>query len=996
MEFELGITDNRPSDWEKAEPLWQDEKIVATSSHSFFDLMHKLCENAIKLRREHEDDYGIDTHLWKLEIMSFRQATSPGSQEELFLNRFAFGGGEDSDTESDEEDEDNESDAEEESYRRKILIEKLQEDEFFDEELYERVSPNEKMSTENLPQNSVIEVTYDYGSTTTLYLKVLKARRTAVRALLEYFNLESSENMSASKQQKELMDVPAYALPKEQQIDSFFPHISKIFIGKYVPVLALKENEDVRFGDAHGSCENRISCASLGKYACIRSEGDTPFSFISGRTDSDVMFCPVVLEPNEFLQVSELAWTPRDPKDDKDNLDGYRFEGMIRFLAPSDNDEVYDTLNKTRQEEMAEGGFFYGPYQLIHRLPPSYSKKLKSFDFQKIFPKTYAMLTNGKFRWFLYKKGVLRIIAGRGIGPMNRDFGSEQILKTWKYDFQSFHELLCAVEASWVWKGKELKADVCLPMIDDDLSPSDPGPTQPFSLGKEEDCVVVSHSSESKTMVSALAITEEIDKDDQAKAMLYSGHDDGTLSKWSLDDNIQLWSKQIYADGRETLKDFTCHMGDATFGVAGIVVRPGQSDGPCIYTWTHAYEGFPDKDFDRRDASKVKCWSKDGSLIRSYSCDVGNDDSGVKAHPSIGAVVFCELYVEYKDRWVDAMVVGLHCGVNSFQWKDDYSDFDLGLAQEGGEGNILPFYEHTGGRMESWRESSELIQSLAVVPRKYVASFSIRLGHGRPDALILWSCDDPGVPVCRYDFWKPSRNIFKESKTRLHAVTGMSVCGDDILMVDDYSDRIAAVRVENSDDSNGGPTIKIVGYAKIGKKYYEGEDFHGRSTMSGPLNIITNAGFPDVWVFKTQQCWNHPKLDKGDGNRRNFPAIDHDDPRSYAARDMAVGHYQFPKWGGNESGRKKRKKERTDQIFLPGMISNNYDEYEKSDYDDKGGPMVLAVRGKWLVAGFSNGTIARAPHLPSEFAFFDDSSSSSHIPSDEWPIPVLEFDGQNY
>ncbi len=665
--------------------------------------------------------------------------------------------------------------------------------------------------------------------------------------------------------------------------------------------------------------------------------------------------------------------------------------------TPSDNDEVYDKLQEMKQQEMNEGGFGYGPYLLIYRLPPTDSKKKSEFDFQKVFPKAYAMLMNGKFRWFLYKKGILRVIGGRGIGPDNRHFGSDQVLKTWKYKFQSFHELLCAVEASWVWKGKELKADACLPMFDSDLSPSNPGPTKPFSLGKEEDCVMVSRCSDKKKKVTTLAITEEMDKVGKAKAVLYSGHDDGTLMKWSLDDNVQLWSKQIYADGRE---DCTCS-DDVTYGVAGIVIRPGQNEGHCIYTWTHSYEGYPDKIFDRRDASKVKCWSEDGSFIRSYSCDVGNDDSGVKAHPTIGAVIFCELFIEYKGQWVDAMVVGLHCGVNScFQWEDYSSNFDLDLAQDCGEGNILPFYEHSGARMESWREKSELIKSLAVVPRKYVASLSFRIGNGCPDALILWSCDAPGVPICRHNFWKPSRNVFKESTSRLHAVTGMSVWGDDILLVDDYSDRIAAVRVEDFGGSDGDPTIKLVGYAKIGNKFYDGEEFHGRSTTAGPLNIVANASFQDVWIFKTQECWNHPKLDKQEGNMRDFcrdmEDDEDDDPRTFAARDMAVGHYQFPKWGGNESGRKKRKKESTRQDWSDGMLRIDPD-FKCTDRDDKEGPMILAMRGKWLVAGFSNGTIARAPHLPSQFVHLqdsicnNDSSSTSHLPSDEWDTPVLEF-----
>ena len=58
------------------------------------------------------------------------------------------------------------------------------------------------------------------------------------------------------------------------------------------------------------------------------------------------------------------------------------------------------------------------------------------------------------------------------------------------------------------------------------------------------------------------------------KPVLYSGHDDGTLIKWSLEKDVEVWSKQIYPDGR---KDFepssSCglHVME-TPGVAGIVI----------------------------------------------------------------------------------------------------------------------------------------------------------------------------------------------------------------------------------------------------------------------------------------------------------------------------------------------------------------------------------------------------------------------------------------
>ena len=150
--------------------------------------------------------------------------------------------------------------------------------------------------------------------------------------------------MDDSKQQKELKAVPAYNLPKDQQVDAHFPHLSKVFLGKYVPILELKVNEDEDEDeddenkesdkdeddcDVHGYCDSRIGSVCLGKYACGRSEKDTPFSYIQGRTmDEDVLFCPVVMHPNEFLQVANEAWTPRDPDNDPDKLDQYHIDLM--------------------------------------------------------------------------------------------------------------------------------------------------------------------------------------------------------------------------------------------------------------------------------------------------------------------------------------------------------------------------------------------------------------------------------------------------------------------------------------------------------------------------------------------------------------------------------------------------------------------------------------------------------------------------------------------
>ena len=56
---------------------------------------------------------------------------------------------------------------------------------------------------------------------------------------------------------------------------------------------------------------------------------------------SDIMVCPSVMDPQEFLNVAEESWTPRDPNNDPDRLENYRYEFILRHLigAGPDHDE---------------------------------------------------------------------------------------------------------------------------------------------------------------------------------------------------------------------------------------------------------------------------------------------------------------------------------------------------------------------------------------------------------------------------------------------------------------------------------------------------------------------------------------------------------------------------------------------------------------------------------------------------------------------------------
>lgn len=78
----------------------------------------------------------------------------------------------------------------------------------------------------------------------------------------------------------------------------------------------------------------------------------------------------------------------------------------------------------------------------------------------------------------------------------------------------------------------------------------------------------------------------------------------------------------------------------------------------------------------------------------------------------------------------------------------------------------------------------------------------------------------------------------------------------------------------------------------------------------------------------------------------------------------AVGRICFPGFGGNAP---KRKEQKFDFPFeSSGNYSTKYDEKEEEESFGEGGPIALAIRDRWGVAGFSNGSIVRASLLPDQ------------------------------
>lgn len=318
------------------------------------------------------------------------------------------------------------------------------------------------LSSSLLPQGHVLAVTYDYGTTTTLYLKVLKIRATAVQSLLQYFSIE----VDTTQMEADLKAVPAYNLPKEQQVDTHFPYASKAFLGYYLPLFKSKNTDDDYDTILDIGIKRRVmGSITLGLLSKTTSEVDTVFCTMEDRNSTqDLLFCPGVLDLNELLEVVNMAWTPRDRNNDPDGLEQIRYDWISRWIVGANDDAEYRRIKESMEDDSG-----WGAKRLLFRLEKDGKKKSSSFDFEKVFPKTFAMMKNGKFRWIRYKKGVLRVIVGRGKGEGSRECEAKQVLRTWKCNFKSFHEMLCAVEASWVWKGQELTAEYIIPEYDSDL-----------------------------------------------------------------------------------------------------------------------------------------------------------------------------------------------------------------------------------------------------------------------------------------------------------------------------------------------------------------------------------------------------------------------------------------------------------------------------------------------------------------------------------------------
>jgi hypothetical protein len=852
----------------------------------------------------------------------------------------------------------------------------------------------------------------------------------------------------------------------------------------------------------------KLGSATLGLNCRLRTEHDTTFASIGANSSyaNDAMFAPAPFPTmDEFLVVAEKAWQPRM------DLAEISAGWVSRFVFPAVMEAGHEMGYEAMKAESATAAAQYGPKMLFFRQGvdsgdmgdmgelsrastetkkgdakddetgegtkkrASKTSANSEFVFADMFPRTAEQLCGGRFRWIQYSNNkVLRVCAGRGAGPKNRECLPGQVLRQWHREFNSFHELMCAVEASWVRRvdgggvvarvggwgttegeggGVEYIGDTPIPVFDADLGPSLPLPPEPPALGRSTEAVVVRGRVKGlRKQVMSMALCSrtnlgadgrnkeekgggdeegEEEEEEEEAPWLFCGHADGTITKWDLSCNKMLWSIEAHAVREVHNRS----------GVAGLAVRYGGTDAR-VYSWAQDHtsgDGGGDYSEDGDDSgSLVKVWSGDtGAALRTLTPQLGEmapctergEDGEMEEHddtrrPLVSCVVFCRVprvtgSVQDDTRRIlqreDVVMVGYYAiGNTLYDYEEgdiDFEDFDVETvehARDAGEGNIQPFCERTGDARETWCGSFTPPLAMAVVPDKFLVSCHIHMMVRGEPHILLWdlSVHNPGVLLSKVNVSHFTGDGF----------VGMAVRGSQLLCGVQYGDEIAILDLPAGGDDDGAgerftePILR--GYASIGGRAYEDSSFNGCMTSFGNVAALTNEGETDIWLFPIRidetcgtagttagDAWSGHSSTTGKSRvqmlskepicRRDFGCDEDAELQAKrVARDMAAGKVGFPR---SDISKAKKKESFMHAIPTGGVVvvgqdgggagggggddDDDDDEYDVEaakgylydhygDAESQGCATRVAMRGRWLVAGYANGTILRSPLLP--------------------------------
>eukprot|EP00554_Chaetoceros_debilis_P015606 CAMPEP_0194124334 /NCGR_PEP_ID=MMETSP0150-20130528/58176_1 /TAXON_ID=122233 /ORGANISM="Chaetoceros debilis, Strain MM31A-1" /LENGTH=1038 /DNA_ID=CAMNT_0038818009 /DNA_START=128 /DNA_END=3241 /DNA_ORIENTATION=+ len=949
------------------------KKIEVPSKTSLLQLVTFICNGPVKERREY--DHRIDEHLWEIKF-------APSG---VTIH-----------SDSDDFSEDNEDDGD--SVMKVYQICKANEcrgmptfgDEDDDATI---VGTNHLVEHLNaIEVGSTVHFLYDYGSTTEVILKVLSVKSVDNATLCNFSSelVESKrsekkgENEGPSKQldaSEIIHNVHAYHIPTERQIDFFYPTASKIILGE----------------------EHSLDYFTLGLCSRIKTESDTIFSTIQGKKQSSFSLIAKLSWENidQFFTLVEEAFSVQsgpDPQmqDDKRNP-GLRSDsqreisrhifpptplGWCQFNKEKEENDLFEergNSNPFRHYNSRRIFLCKREQEMREATRERITKDGNTFNFAATFPKTASQLTSGKFRWFKYQPilGRLEVGVGRASGidfDKHHDilFPASQMLRSFDRKFKTLHDLLCEVEASWIVPNNSammrnltstpssspiseplvMTTDTFLSQHDADLSPSEPLPQEPPTLSERGDAVIISNAKALHPVTSlTIAPQSKTNTSSSIVHVLYSGHKDGSICKWHLETNKMVWKKQVFKDNSES----DCDSMTSDFhlvGIRGITVKEDSDGAHSVYAWSH----IPDSPNNEPNEIRVLRGSN-GEQYNELICEVDGD---MNNHPKISCIVFSKL--KYDNIWHDSIIVGFFATATTLNYDDNYTNFDLEEAEEVAHGNIMPFLGDE--TKETWRGHAGIIRSMAVIPDKYLVSCSEHSGHNFAEAIILWGASTPGIPLHRIDLFRKGDNVpgFGHRCKTFHPLNslegGIAINRNKILIGGGYGDMIVSLEirgkdVDGSSCSSNKPTLKMIGHSHLGQRSYEDDYFKGCLVGSGNTAIISNEGCEEAWLFQMDCVGDHPFLDT-DMSRRDSNGIEK------LGRFEEDDKYKFKRAQSIASGK---------LLF----------SYQKVGLDNRaeGGPIALAIKGRYVVAGFQNGSIVKSSLLPVEYV--DESCGSSNM-----------------
>jgi hypothetical protein len=363
-------------------------------------------------------------------------------------------------------------------------------------------------------------------------------------------------------------------------------------------------------------------------------------------------------------------------------------------------------------------------------------------------------------------------------------------------------------------------------------------------------------------------------------------------------------------------------------GIRNLAIREDPLRGHVVYV----LEFFQnDKDVDHDDF-----YDEYSGVV--HVLDVVNgrrvDRIVVSTSPFLGTMVFSS--IRYDKTWKDCMILGCTEQPEADRYGDDAGAIvPVHLGVKGGE------------EMESWTGQDDCcIRQLGVSDDLYLVSVSAHYGHGFPDRVCVWSLSNPGVLLSTTYIWKSvggRRFNVGTGPPFCGLIGGIATCGSSVLLCGGYGDVILPIEIAEDDGEKGWvPDLK--GVVRLGQRYYDDSSFRGHMAGSATEAVVANSDSTEAWIFSLDDLVNQKDLEQDFDEEADD---DGDDRvrRSLKDRGRAIGTVSFPKRGGRAAG-------------------NDGDEYS-NDFVDKG-PRLLALSGRYVLAGYSTGAIVQAKLLPDD------------------------------